>query len=311
MSLKCRILSIFVVPIILSAVIAFIIYIFNKPNTENVYATSIKFTPMASTIEVYKLNELIIDSNIVEVKPSDCSFAPKFTLVKYGQDEAETIALGKLNFATAGKYTLTCSIPSSEKYDIEDSLIISVLDAPDENSLLYITQFDKPTIYVEDSISINSFAKIIYPKTSYVNISPTDNISVNNNIVTALKDGTGFIDITITYDNISIYYKLKLFIKPKLTENNITLTLSLKGEVIKDNTIQLEYSNFSFSLNYEISNLETNQEISCWTTSPLIKVISFDTPVIVLKTLGVGEAIVYISPKAYPDIVFEIVLIIV
>lgn len=312
MKKKCRILLIFVNIIIFAGLGVCLIGIFNKPKAKNIYASSVQFKSSFKTIELYNGNYLEISNNMVNILPSNCTYAPIFTIREYTEKEetAKIIQLGELSFNTTGRYVLTCKIPTSDKYFTKDNLVINVVDEPKESTSIYINKLQSITMYEEDKINLNTIAKVVCPQSANILVECSPHLSYSNQILTALTAGIGSFKVCVVYDSIIVYKSFNINIKPKLVESDINIILNFKNEIVVNNTIETTLSNRSLSIDYEITNLESNQQINCYTDSNIIEILNFDTPTIVINTLQRGEAIIYVAPLAYPDAIFEIILII-
>lgn len=307
MKVKCRILSMCVVVVLAIALISGIFITINKNKDKDIYAKSLKFSGLIGGVEIYIENELIIDDNLVTVSPANCSFKPEFSIKKSGDDESVAVDKGKFLFETNGKYTLSCRVKSSKNYYLIRSISITVVDVPTDDTNIYVKKLTDATMYVEDKIDLLSVAEIKCPNSVKLDLICNENISIENNIVTAIKEGLGQIDIVVRYNNISICKTIFIIVKPKLTKDNIELKLTIGGQAINNN-IEIEYSEFNFMMNYELTNLEGNQSINCWTDSNIVSIVSYNSPIIEMLMIDKGKAVVYVSPLSYPEIVFEIVI---
>lgn len=307
MNKKCRILSICVVVIAIVVAVVAIFKTFNKHEKLVVYAESVSFTTSVGGLEMCINNELLIDESIITVSPSNCSFKPEF-VIKSDHFEDKIIKTGKYSFASKGIYILECRVKCSDEFYVKDSLKITVVDSKTITTNIYIGKLSMKTIYIDDEIPLTSLVELDYPALSSVDVECSQHISYNDGKFKALYDGIATINIFVTYDYITICENVKLAIKLPISETGVDLILSVNNSILTSNQLEIDYSPFNFAINYELTNLEHNQVIDCWTDSEHISVVSFNAPSIILTPLSVGEAIVYVSPEDYPDIVFEIVI---
>ena len=311
MKIKCRILSVFVISVLLIGVVAVAVIVGkrNKDNTK--YATSVNFTSIAGSVEMYIDNKLIIHENLVEVLPSNCTFKPEFTIKKSGTDDIIPVTADSYTFSSSGKYTLECKVKSGKNYYTKDSIIINVVDTPDEDTDMYIKSLQNDLFCVGDKLNINSIAEIKSPSSADIKINCSENIAYEDGIITAINSGIAKLEISLTYDGIVVAKGIELNINPRLNKDDFEFKLSVGGSVLATNEIQINISQFDFMINYELKYIDDDQQILCWTTSEIIEIVSFDAPNITLKTLNVGEAVIYVSPANYPSVVFEILVSIV
>lgn len=307
MDRKCRILSIFVIAI--SVMVIFVAYciIVNKPKEEIVYANDISFCSIIGGFEMCVGNELVLNDNMVKISPSNCSFKPEFTIQKRDEDEKE-IKTDRYSFSYTGQYTLKAKVKANENYYINDTLIITVVENPISTTSVYIDKLPLQTVYVEQEILLSQLANIKYPTSSVLEVKCSEHVIYEQGKLKTIKEGAGVIEVYITYENITIMETIVFNVKAKIEDTGTQLILTANGNVVQNNSLRIEYSRFNFSINYELTNLEHNQQIMCWTNSDIVEVVSYNTPTIVLKTLSVGEAVIYVSPIDYPHIIFEIVV---
>ncbi|MBQ7880278.1 MAG: hypothetical protein IJ358_00325 [Clostridia bacterium] len=307
MKIKCRILSIAVVAVAAVASIVSAVKISRKTNDRVVYADSISFCGMIGGAEIYIDNELVVDDNLITITPSDCTVTPEFTIKKSGNSEEVEISESKYTFTSAGKYTLACKIKANENYYLKDTIALTVVDNPSTTTSMYIKQENKISLYVDDEIDLSSVAKTICPADATVEISCDENLSINNDIVTAINSGLGKIDVVLKFDNIVVCKTISIIIKPKIIENDIALRLTVGAKKIENDTIEIKHSKLSFTMAYELINID-NQFINCWVNDDVVKILNCNPMIIELLPLEIGETILYISPVGYDSIVFEIVI---
>lgn len=308
----CRILSIGL-GVLLIVILAVSISIIIKKSDKNkiIYAETIKFSTQIGSFEMLIDNELVLDVGSVKITPSNCSFQPTFTIKKSTEDDEITIVGNRYLFETAGKYTLYCKVKSGKNYDIKDSMTINVVSHITSNTSMYITKLPLQTFYVDEIVDLALLAEVKAPNSSEVILSGSEHISIQDGNIKAIKDGVATLDIKVSYENISIVETVSFIIKPKIQDTGIDLILSVNGNVLEQNTLEIAYSQFSFAIDYELTNLEHNQNITCWTDSNIINVVSFNAPIIVLKPLNIGTATIYVSPEAHPEVEFEIIITII
>ena len=304
MKIKCRILSVFVVAICGIVAIICLTVIKNKKDKEPVYAESINFVGIVGGVELYIYNELVIDENLVKVAPKNCTFKPEFQIKHSSDEEYVSINTGRYSFDKEGKYILSCKVPKNKSYYLKDSISITVVAIADTTTNMYIKQIGNTKLYVDDTIKLDSVVEIVKPINSSVNFECSSNISLNNGTITALSEGYASIEITIQIDDIKIRKAVPIIIKAKVIESDIKLKLSINGNVINGNNIELEKSKFDYSITYELINID-KQLINCWTDSDIIEIISYNPMTIEIKTLNVGVVNIYVSPIDYPDTVLQ------
>ncbi len=307
MKIKCRILSVFVVAICLVVIIASIIVIKNKKDDKQVYAESINFVGLAGGAELYIDNDLLIDEGLIIISPSNCTVKPEFAIKKSGEDEYTSIDTGKYCFDKAGKHILVCKVLKNKNYYIQDRITINVVEMPTESTSMYIKSLINTTMYEEDNIVISDIMEMLCPPSAEVNMVCSDNITLNNGIITALDAGYARVEVTIKNDNIIISKILPIIIKPKIVESAIRLQLSMGTNIFTNNEIEISLSKFNYSIIYELINSD-KQLINCWTDSNIVEVVSFNPMIIELKTISAGTATIYVSPLDFPDTIFEFVV---
>lgn len=276
-----------------------------------IYAETIRFSSTIGSFEMLIDNELIVDAGLVQITPSNCSFQPMFTIKKSTEDSEIAIVGNKHSFETAGSYTLYCKIQSNENYYITDSINIKVVSNPTKDTSMYINKLPLQTFYVDDIIELEKLAEIYAPNSSSVALAGDEYTTIEDGTIKAIRDGVAILDIKVTYENITIVETISFIIKPKIQDTGVDLILSINGNILEQNNIEIPYSQFNFAINYELTNLEQNQNINCWTDSDIVGVVSYNSPIIILKTLGIGTATIYVSPTLHPEVVFEIIVTII
>jgi len=304
MSMKCRILSIVV--IVVGALVACvgIGIVVNKNNNKKVYATSVHFVGDIGGAEVYIENQIVINKQLVEIKPSNCSFSPVFTIKKQSTGVEEVVKQSRYTFNATGKYIVTCKIKAHKDYYIYDSFSINVVDTITDNTHMYILPKTGNMLYVEDSTTLDQLATIAAPNDVNIQIKCSEHLNYKNNIFTAVKQGWASVDISVNYHCITIIDTVNVSVRPKTIQSNIDLVLTFGGSVVQDNIINISGTEFNVLVDYNLLNID-NQTINCWTDSSVVEIISFNSPTIVLKPKSVGSASVYISPIDHPGVVFE------
>jgi len=306
MNIKCRILSVFIV--IISAVVIGIsaIVINRKQDNETIYAESINFVGNISAADIYINNALVLDNKLINVEPNNCTLNPELEIKKRG-GESKSISMDKYYFDEAGIYTITCKILKNKNYYIKDTIKITVVESLTEDLSMYIKHKASNIFYIEDTINLSQVAEIVGPENAEIDLKCSTNLLLNNDAVTAIATGYAQIEIMLSYNNIKILNTIPLIIKPKAVVSDIALKLISNGKVIQNNEIEITKSKFNLSVIYELINID-NQQINCWTDSSIIEIIGFDSMMIELKTLDIGEGIIYVIPVDYPQVVFEIVV---
>ena len=307
----CRNLSVCLGVVAILILAISVILVFNKEKSSKiVYAQTIKFCTNIGSFEMLIDNELILGEELVEITPSDCSFKPVFSIKKSTEDDEISIVGNKYKFEMAGKYTLYCKVAKGDDY-VKDSININVVSNPAQNTSMYIRNLPLQTFYVESIIELDDIVDIKAPDSSKIMIYGSEHILIENGIIKAVKDGVATLDILLDYNHIMIMGTVSFIIKPSIQDSGIELKLSVDGNILTQNSLEIQHTIFYNSINYELTNLEHNQNITCWTDSDLLTVISCDAPTIIFATAGVGEAVIYVSPKAHPEIVFEIAITII
>ena len=307
---KCRILSIFVVGILIIMTTVCGVVIFNKHNDKQIYAKSINFVFISGGIDIYIDNELIINESMVSVSPSNCTFKPEFTIKKRGE-ENETTINDKCVFNEEGKFTLSCRIKAGKNYYKYDNLIINVISEPTDDIDMYINKLTFGALYVDNQIPLSSIVEIKSPNNAYIDVQHNTLLEIDENTIKFLQDGIGMLEIYVKCDSLVIYKQILLKINPKIEDENIGLHLSIGGNDVQNNTIEIVHTIFNNTINYELINCGYNQTINCWTDSGIITIVSYDAPTIVFRSLQTGEAIIYVSPIDYSNVVFEILIVII
>jgi len=306
MNIKCRILSVFIV--IISAVVISIstIVINHKQDNETIYAESINFVGNISAADIYINNALVIDNGLINVEPNNCTLKPELEIKKRG-GESKSISMGKYYFDEEGIYTLTCKALKNKAYYIKDTIKITVVESLNEDVSMYIKHKSNNIFYVEDTINLSQVAEIVGPENAEMDLRCSTNLLLNNHEITAIGEGYAKIDVILSYNNIKILNTIPLIIRPKAEGSDILLKLTSYGDVLQENEIQITKSKFNFAIVYELIGID-KQQINCWTDSDIIQIISFDSMMIEVKTFSVGDAVIYVSPVDYPQVVFEIVV---
>lgn len=307
MKIKWRILSICAISILVMAIISGIAILNNRARNKDVYATSLNFAGLVNGAKIYLNNDLIVNKSLVKIFPYNCTFLPEFSIKKSGDEESLTITNERVVFDEATKYTLTCKIKSSKNYYLKRSIVITVVESPTEDTSMYIQKIKDITLHVDDEIALSSIVRISCPTSAKIDIVYNENMYETNGMITAIQDGLGTMDITLSYDNIIIRKTIFITIKPKITQDDINLKLTVGGELLASNEIEIPYSDFAFAINYELTELDS-QLINCWTNSDIIEITSYNSPMIVFEILNNGEATIFVSPQNYPNIVFEIII---
>ena len=304
---KCRILSVFVIAVCLIAAVASIIVIKNKQDKTVVYAKSINFVGLVGGAELYINNDLLIGEDLITVSPSNCTVKPQFEIKKSGDDNYQSIAAGKYSFEKEGKYILVCKALKNKNYYVQDKITINVVDRPQTTTSMYIMSQGNTTIYEEDTIFIDDIAEIVAPSGADIDMVCSENIILNNGLVTALNAGYATVEVIIKNDNIIISKIIPIIVKSKIVASEIQLQLSVGANILTSNEIEISLSKFNYAIAYKL--LKTDKQlINCWTDSNVVEVVSFNPMTIELKTITAGTATIYVSPLDYPDTIFEFVV---
>ena len=307
---KYRILSIVGTVICIAILVVGIIFVANKSKDKVVYATFVNFAGFSGGLEMCIDNELVISRDMVKILPESATAIPQFTIRRSGDSVEETIISNKYTFNSAGEYVLTCRVKSSKDYYRSDTMLIKVVNNPTTSTNLYIAKVFNHYLYVEDEINLSYLIETRCPNVANVVVHCSEHLSYNNSKINVLKAGTATIKVELIYDSVAITDSFTFEVKPKQDNGNVHLVLMDKGQVIPDNTLEVTLSSNNISLEYTISNLDS-QAIYCWTDSDKIEVVSFNVPNIVLKPIKTGNLIVYVRVVDYPNIIFEISITIV
>jgi len=308
MKLKCRILSICVIVALTVAVIVGCVFIAGKNKNKTIYAKSINFNTVSKSIEMYIGNNLLLNDSFVKVTPSNCAFMPEYKITKSSTKEESFINTKFISFTETGKYVLTCQIKRDANNYIHDTINIVVVAIPDETTSMFISKIANPTIRVEDEVQLSDIIEISCPENTKRVVQCSENLTYIDNKLIALSKGEASVEIFITYDNITIFSGFKFNIKAKLDIGNIDLIVTMYDSVISNRQIEVDLIPLGYEINYKITELDNEQTIRCWTDSENIEIISFNAPTIAFKPVNKGSAIIYVSPKDYADIVFEILV---
>lgn len=308
MVMKCRILSFFVIVASLIVTLTSIIIIANKSYKHIIYAESISFNTKSGGIELLLNTNLVIDDKNLTIFPSNCTVKPEFTISSSNTKE-HTIQEGVYTFEDTGRHILKCKIKANENYYIYDSIVVTVVNEITDNTSMYINRFGQKVIYVEDKISLDSLVELHYPNNTEISLSSSNHINIANDEVTAISKGVAKINISLTYDNVTIKEEITLVVRDKIIPEQIGLKLSVGNRLIENNLIELEQSDFNLVINYELTNTDF-QDIVCSSNSDIIEIVSCDAPMIIISAKSTGEAIIYISPYNFRDTIFEITVII-
>lgn len=306
MKLKCRILSIIVTSALFIATLICCIIALNKQKDEIVYADNVCFDGIIGGIELYIDNDLLLSDNMVKVEPSNCTKQPLFTIKKYGDDNETQITNNKYTFDDIGRFILKCKIPSSEKYYVTDTISITVVDSPTDNTYMYIDAKDK-LMYVDDVISLTDLATIVAPNNADINISCSKNLQIIDNNIVAINTGSGSVSIVIEYNNIKIHKTFNIVIKPKTVASDIQLRLYYGASVLTNNIMEINSLEYDVAINYMLLNID-NQLVNCWTSDNVVEIISSNPDALIIRPKTCGETIVYVSPLEYENIVFEVII---
>lgn len=305
MKIKCRILSIFATAILSIITLVSIVIIARKEDNTTIYAESINFVDSIRSAEIFIDNKLILNDSLVCIEPDNCTLKPEFVVKKYGSNNEELITDGSYSFPSTGRYTVYCQVKSSENYYKKDNMNLTVVDTPSSTTAMYINPDESITMYNDDEIELSSIVHTHCPSVANMKVTCSEHLNVEDNIITALKEGVGTIDITLSYHNLVINQSFSVVIKPKTVESDIRLKLySTKPieDVITINSLECE-----LELCYELLNVDS-QQINCWTDSDIFEITSHSAPIITLNPKCSGEAILYISPIDYEDVIFEVVV---
>lgn len=304
---RCRILSIVIIAISIISVVISIIMIANKNKDKPVYATSINFVGNLKGAEILIDNDLVLDTRLIKIEPSNCSFKPEFTIRKSGDTSEKNITTSTYKFTEEGRYVLNCKIKAGKNYYIDDKITITTVNIPSETTSMYIIPNTTKVMYVDEVLKFDKFVKISAPTNAKLDITYTNHITMVDNNIIALNDGMAIVNLTLTYDNLSITKSFDIIVRPKTHESSIGLELTIGINAITDYVVNISNSNMNIILGYTLTNTD-NQLINCWTESNIIEIEKYTPDGIVINPKSSGTAIMYISPEDYPSRVFEITI---
>lgn len=304
----CRILSIVAMVVIATVATILIAKAVQKPKNKDVYVTSVSFKTSAGAVEIYRENKIVVSKDMVNIKPANCTVEPEFLFKKYGQSGETEISGNAHKFEDEGKYILICRVKSGDTYYKEDRLTIDVVNTPRETTSFYIQKLNVSNLYIDEDISLDKIASIKHSSNSRIAVDCDEHVQYNNGVITPLKQGDSKINVVLQDNYITICQEISFAVKPSVINAEVILKLTVGDEVLANNVVEKQYSEFSFDIGYTLVNLDRNQAIYCWTESDVVEVIKFNSPTIRLRALGKGSATVYIKPIERPDITFEIIV---
>ena len=309
MKSKCRILSIIVVLVSIITTIVCAIIIANKNSNEPIYATSINFVGQVKGAELLIGNQIVLNESLISVEPINCTVKPEFTIKRYNAPSDSAIVLSEPTYSVedAGSYIVSARIKANENYYLSDSVTIKFVSSPGDTTTMYIYPYETISVFVEDSVALESLVDIVAPNSAQISFECNQNITILNNIITAITPGVGAVNIMIAYDNFIILETVNMIIKPKVIASEIGLILTVGPNQLSTYVVEITNSSYTFTINYQLLNIE-NQLINCWTDSKILQVVSYNAPSIVINTIECGNAILYISPVEYDNIIFEILI---
>ena len=304
----CRNLSIVALVVIGITTAILIIVALRKTKDKEIYATDVNFKTMAESIEIYGENKIVVSSDLVNIKPANCTVEPEFLFKKYGQSGEIEIKDNYHKFEDVGKYILICRVKSGESYYVEDRLTIDVVNAPRETTSFYIKDVGVINLYLDESVELEELVTIKRGNNSSIEMIHNERVKYENGIINPIMEGACETAILLKDNNIVICQEITINVKPSVINAEVKLELTLGGEILESNVVEKQYSQFYFDIGYTLVNLDRNQAVECWTESSVVEVVRFNSPTIRLKPLSRGIAIVYVKPVERPDLIFEIIV---
>ena len=310
MKFKTKILSITLIMVTTLVCVACYFCAINRDRaTQPIYAESIHFTDGAGGFELLMDNELILDDSLLTISPSNCSFAPEYSISKYGDKSSTNIehTESRYKFNSVGKYIIKCKIKSG-KYEssyTSTTTTINVVAEPTNSTNMYIKPTSKKSISLGDRIALSDLVNIVYPQQAELNIITSKNLDMVNGEISALTEGSASITIYLRLFNIFLCYNLNVEILPKaeLTEQDIQFTLG-NNVYYNGDEVCLTSSNI-YSLSYELLNC-SNQQTTCIANNQNLSILSQESPIILIKPIHFGKTTLYLTPIESPNTTFKI-----
>ena len=295
---KCRILSI--LAIIAMAVISAICFYLAREKAKNVevYADSVIFKTGARGFEVYIENSLTLNSNCVTIEPSNYTVKPTFYVSKYSSRNEMEEVKETCNFDTAGKYLITCKVPTSLTTYTSDTLLITVVNNPSSQTPVYIKAV-KHEIYTGQAEEIDNIVDIKSPSNN-ITINSSNGLEVQNGYISSSSAGSKNLYVNAEYLNIQVNCRIEINVKEKQKEQ---LVLKSGGNVVKELILHNDDDVDMFT--YQILNSKM-QVITCEVDNDVVKIVSNNSPTILLKANKLGECTLKITLTSNPNIVFEV-----
>lgn len=299
MKIKCRILSIIGVLILAGASAYFLKVAWDKSTSyTEVIATDMMFDTGARAFDMYINNKLVLSEDCVRLKPEDCTQSPEFFVAKYSSRDETTEVRQNYKFEDTGKYLVTGLVQVSPTYSLKDYLLVTVVDSPTEHTPVYIQPLARK-IYCGERTKISELLRIKCPS-GQIQISGTSGIAVDGDYVISNHSGAQSLFVQAEHLKIKVFYQLDLTVIDKLPAK---LELNYGGSRVEELTFR--HTDDTEMFTYQIVNAKL-QTIICTTDSDVIRVISFDSPAILIKTLKAGECKLKITLVDDPSVVFEV-----
>lgn len=305
MKIKCRILSIIGV-VILASVSAYFIHVAWARSTadKTISATDIMFDMGVRAFDMYIDNKLILNDESVKLTPENSTLTPEFCVAKYSNKDDTTEIKGWHEFEASGKYLVTGMVWISPVYCLKDYLLVTVVDAPTDNTPVYI----KPKSYQIYKGEQTSIDDLLYIKTpnDEVEITSTSGLTVGDGYVVGEIEGKQSLFVQAEYLNIRVFYQLNVNV---VERTPLSLNLNHGSERVESLTFHHVQWNQMFT--YEVVGSKM-QIITCEVEGDaVISVLSYNSPVVVIKTLKLGECKLKIALVDQPNVVFEVKVVVI
>lgn len=304
MKIKCRILSIIGVAILASVSVYFISMAWVRSTEDKaVVATDIMFDMGARGFDIYVDNKLVLDRESVKITPENSTSTLEFCVAKYSSKDDTTEIKGNHQFEQTGKYLVTGIVWISPTYCIKDYLLVTVVDTPTENTPAYILP-KNCQVYVGERTNIADLLDIKSPNNE-IEITGTSGVVVDGEYITCISTEKQSLFVQASYLNIKVFYQLDLVVTERQT---MQLSLNYGGQKVQSLTFHHTQDEQMFT--YEIIGAKI-QTIICQADCDVVRVVSCNSPTIIIKTLKLGECKLKISLESDPNVVFEVKIVVI
>lgn len=303
MKIKCRILSVIGI-LVVAGVSACFLKIAWKNSTSQIEvpATEIIFTSQVRSFDLYIEDKLVLNSESVKLLPEDCTQTPEFVVAKYSSQSETTRIIGNHKFEATGKYLITARVWVNSKFCLKDYLLVTVVDKPTENTPVYVKPLNRQ-VYVNERTKVGELLDI--KPDAEIEIDGTSGLLVDGDCIIGNKVGRQSVFVKAKYLDICVFYQLDIIVEERKTEQ---LILRFGDKQVDSLTFQHIEDEQMFT--YEIVNSKM-QIIACSVDGAVIKVVSCNSPTIVIKTLHEGECKLKITLAGNPSIVFEVKVVVI